>query len=317
VSLFLDDNQFTGEIPASLGDLLGLSSLSLGSNQINGTIPASLGSLQNLHYLHLNDNQLSGEIPASLGSLATLRSLRLGLNQLTGDIPSSLGSLSELFNLDLSSNNLIGQIPSSFGSLSQIYTIDLSSNNLIGAILSSLGTLSRLSDLHLNNNNFTGSIPSTLIGQYLRILVLSNNSLSGPVPKVSSSIERCEVNDNADLCGQPKISSLCTVGLATCHMDCRMMHAWLPTMFDDKTCCSQSGIKCNNDRIVNLYVFFKSNSPLELWRLLDLMDRSQLRSEISSISHGLTSVTTTSPARYHCRLKSSPSSSVLISKTTC
>jgi hypothetical protein len=43
-------------------------------------------------------------------------------------------------------------------------------------------------------------------------------------------------------------------------MDCIMMNAWLPTMFDYQTCCSQLGISCKNDRIYNLYVYFDDNS---------------------------------------------------------
>jgi Leucine-rich repeat (LRR) protein len=183
-------------------------------------------------HLDLRFNQLSGEIPSSLGDLGTLHTLDLSFNQLSGEIPSSLGS-TDLKHLSLQNNRLSGSFPSSFGKLDYLITIDLSSNQL------------------------SGSIPSSLVSlKILQELILNNNSLSGPVPELSSS-ELCDLRNNTDLCGHPEISNLCTVGLVTCNMDCRMMNSWLPKMFDDSTCCSQPGIGCIDERITNLYVSFK------------------------------------------------------------
>ena len=51
--------------------------LSLVDNQLSGTIPPTLGNLSNLTSLVLNRNQLSGTIPAALGNLSNLTSLVL------------------------------------------------------------------------------------------------------------------------------------------------------------------------------------------------------------------------------------------------
>ena len=56
----------SGEIPAELGSLSNLESLSLGENALSGEIPAELGSLSNLKQLHLHSNELSGCVPSSL-----------------------------------------------------------------------------------------------------------------------------------------------------------------------------------------------------------------------------------------------------------
>lgn len=88
-SLFLSQNQLSGSIPETLGNLEKLETLSLWGNQLSGSIPASLGSLSNLETLSLSFNQLSGSIPASLGNLSNLKYLRLSYNSLTGCFPVS------------------------------------------------------------------------------------------------------------------------------------------------------------------------------------------------------------------------------------
>ena len=68
--LFLGDNQLIGEIPAELGSLVNLRSLSLRDNQLTGEIPAELGRLTNLTVLYLAGNQLTGCVPGSLRDVA-------------------------------------------------------------------------------------------------------------------------------------------------------------------------------------------------------------------------------------------------------
>ena len=65
-------------------------SLDLQDNALSGEIPAELVSFTNLEHLRLNDNQLSGEIPASLSRLENLTLLHLSGNQLTGCVPAAL-----------------------------------------------------------------------------------------------------------------------------------------------------------------------------------------------------------------------------------
>ena len=65
-SLELADNQLTGTIPETLGQLNNLRSLDLSGNDLTGEIPQALGQLNNLKYLNLIDNQLTGCIPSAL-----------------------------------------------------------------------------------------------------------------------------------------------------------------------------------------------------------------------------------------------------------
>ncbi|KAL6590785.1 hypothetical protein U3516DRAFT_770032 [Neocallimastix sp. 'constans'] len=62
-NLFLQDNNLSGSIPESIGNLTELKELKLHKNNITGPIPNSIGKLTILEILYLNDNNLSGELP--------------------------------------------------------------------------------------------------------------------------------------------------------------------------------------------------------------------------------------------------------------
>ena len=122
----------SGTIPAELGNLSKLKTLSLGVNQLTGSIPAELGNLINLETLNLYYNQLSGTIPAELGNLSKLKKLSLGVNQLTGSIPVELGNLINLETLNLYYNQLTGEIPAFIGNMKSYANVLLYYNNLAG-----------------------------------------------------------------------------------------------------------------------------------------------------------------------------------------
>ena len=192
--LWLWRNQLTGSIPSSLGELTQLEVLWLGSNRLTGSIPSTLGNLSNLTELSLNANQLSGSIPSSLGSLSNLRRLSLRDNQLSGSIPSSLGSLTQLERLWLFANRLTGSIPSTLGNLSNLTQLILHDNQLSGSIPSSLGSLANLEYLTLYTNQLSGSIPSSLGNlANLKHLDFYSNQLSGSIPSSLGSLTQLEV----------------------------------------------------------------------------------------------------------------------------
>ena len=193
-ALELNDNQLSGSIPSSLGNLSNLELLSLEDNQLSGSITSSLGNLSNLEYLSLAVNQLSGSIPSSLGNLSNLEYLALAVNPLSGSIPSSLGNLSNLVNLHLTFNQLSGSIPSNLGNLSNLEYLDLWENQLSGSIPSSLGNLSNLEALDLSFNQLTGSIPSSLGNlSNLEKLWLRENQLSGSIPISLGNLSNLQV----------------------------------------------------------------------------------------------------------------------------
>ncbi|XP_031384173.1 receptor like protein 26-like [Punica granatum] len=83
----LSSNNFTGEIPKSIGSLEGLHLLNLSHNLLAGRIPPALNGLTNLEALDLSRNHLSGEIPEKLTELTYLAVFNVSYNQLSGSIP--------------------------------------------------------------------------------------------------------------------------------------------------------------------------------------------------------------------------------------
>lgn len=130
-----------------------VTAIRLTDNNLTGYIPGSLGNITQLNLLLLFNNQLAGHIPATLGNLKSLRQLNLGNNELTGNIPASFGKLNNLTHLFLDSNRLEGNIPSEMARLTQIEQLLLNHNNLSGNV-SMLANLP-LIRLNLSYNSFT------------------------------------------------------------------------------------------------------------------------------------------------------------------
>ncbi|KAL4034313.1 hypothetical protein IC575_007447 [Cucumis melo] len=193
--LALDGNNFEGVIPYSIGNLSkDLSKLYMGENRFYGNIPSTIANLQGLSLLNLSDNSLSGEIPSQIGKLEKLQMLGLARNQLSGRIPTSLGDLRMLNQIDLSGNDLVGNIPTSFGNYINLLSLDLSKNKLNGSIPRATLALPGLSKiLNLSNNFFSGPLPEE-IGSLENVVTIdiSNNHFFGNIPPSISGCKSLE-----------------------------------------------------------------------------------------------------------------------------
>ncbi|KAF8398765.1 hypothetical protein HHK36_014623 [Tetracentron sinense] len=101
-SLFLNDNQFSGNFPTFISVPHRLKVVLLSGNLISGHIPASLLNLRRLYVLYLQDNRLTGEIPPL--NQTSLRFFNVSNNQLSGEIPLTPALIR--FNDSSFSNNL-------------------------------------------------------------------------------------------------------------------------------------------------------------------------------------------------------------------
>ncbi|KAF3487464.1 hypothetical protein F2Q69_00057633 [Brassica cretica] len=131
-AIFLNNNQFEGEIPGNLGNS-----------------PASV--------INLANNKFSGEIPTSFGLTGSrVREVLLLNNQLTGCIPESVGMFSEIEVFDVSHNSLMGNVPDTISCLSEIEILNLAHNRFSGEVPDLVCSLRSLINLTVSFNFFSG-----------------------------------------------------------------------------------------------------------------------------------------------------------------
>lgn len=157
IAIWNNSNQLTGSIPAEIGNLSNLQTLSLSNNQLTGSIPVEIGNLPNLEHLSLHNNQLTGSIPITIGTLSNLNRIYIFNNQLTGGIPTEIGNLSNLQDLSFNNNQLTGSIPSSLGNLSNLGYLRLNNNQLSGCFPQSIATFCNINYDLSNNPNLPGA----------------------------------------------------------------------------------------------------------------------------------------------------------------
>ncbi|KAI5066851.1 hypothetical protein GOP47_0017379 [Adiantum capillus-veneris] len=199
----LSNNFLTGTLPSWLQSLTSLNELNLSFNILYGQIPSTIASCEKMEYLNASHNLFSGNIPVFHGGSA-LVVLDMSYNQLAGNIPSSIGNAEELSVLLLNDNKLSGSIPPEVANCSFLTDINLSENYLLGSIPPEFGNLTNLEALDLSNNNISGVIPMEL-GQLQKLVLfnVSYNQLEGPVPDDGNFIKfnKSAFIGNINLCG--------------------------------------------------------------------------------------------------------------------
>ncbi|CAL9023428.1 unnamed protein product [Prunus brigantina] len=108
LSLFA--NRFTGPLlPSLLSNWTEVISLQLQHNSFSGNIPPEIGRLSFLRSLDLSRNHLFGSIPLTLWKLRLIQSLNLSNNYLNGPVPPDI-PFPLVKNFDLSNNNFTQEI---------------------------------------------------------------------------------------------------------------------------------------------------------------------------------------------------------------
>ncbi|KAJ0558171.1 putative protein kinase RLK-Pelle-LRR-XII-1 family [Helianthus annuus] len=184
--LNLEGNNLHGNLPASIGNLVGLAGLYLGRHQFTGSIPSTIGKLKKLQEIILNENQLSGQLPDTFGNLSSLIDIYLSSNKIEGVIPSSIGNCRHLIELHLDDNKFTGKIPQRILQLSSLSIIlNLSQNSLFGSLPTEVGDLKMLTALDLSYNNLSG-----VFANASAFSILWNNRLCGGI--VELGLPKCK-----------------------------------------------------------------------------------------------------------------------------
>ncbi|KAL2457729.1 putative leucine-rich repeat receptor-like protein kinase [Abeliophyllum distichum] len=198
--LDLSGNNFTGKIPALLGNCSKLNTILLNENSFSGSIPVQLFKSRQILQIDLGYNLLTGIIPLSTNNLTkglrdfpsscSLSDLRIHENLFSGPLPVSLSNCRNLSVLYASSNNLGGIIPpNTFKGLQELEFLYLDRNKFEGEIPESLWGLRNLKELILADNMFNQSISEDIsCFKQLTYLDLSGNNLTGHIPRSISSL---------------------------------------------------------------------------------------------------------------------------------
>ncbi|XP_058210567.1 receptor kinase-like protein Xa21 [Rhododendron vialii] len=195
-------NLFGGSIPNALGQLRNLEVLRLGTTQISGTIPASLYNLSSLVWLTLAGNRLRGNLSPMFGFMFRhLEVLQLYDNQFNGPIPLSISNSSQLEQLELQKNQFSRKVRNDFGNLKNLHFINLGFNNFETkgsdglAFLSSLTNCSDLLVVVLENSTFGGVLPDSVgnLSTSVRLLALGLNQLYGSIPSAIGNLVGLEI----------------------------------------------------------------------------------------------------------------------------
>ncbi|KAJ1277942.1 hypothetical protein BS78_04G041200 [Paspalum vaginatum] len=197
--LELGENEFTGKIPDSIGQLRRLQELHLARNNMYGELPSTLSNCTDLIMINLRNNSFTGElVKINFSNLENLKTLYLAWNNFNGTIPESIYSCIKLTALRLSYNNLHGQLSNGIGNLKSLSFLSLTYNNLIDitGALHVLNGSKNLSTLLIGLNFMNETMPDedNIDGfENLHFLAIEECQLSGTIPLWISKLANLEV----------------------------------------------------------------------------------------------------------------------------
>ncbi|XP_031255163.1 receptor-like protein EIX1 [Pistacia vera] len=197
----------------------GLVSLALNQAQLFGHLTDQFGKLKNLVSIDLSYNSIVGYVPDSLGQLSSLEEVDLSFNKLEGTISEiHFVNLTRLYAFDVSENSLSlkvspdwippfqlgvlglrschlgSRFPSWLPLQKNLFALDISNSTLVDTIsIRFWEFFSQISVLNLSHNQIHGEIPNLRETAPFGSLFLQSNSLSGPLPNMSS-LRPAEIN---------------------------------------------------------------------------------------------------------------------------
>jgi hypothetical protein len=137
-NIFLNNNEFIGNIPSTIRMATGLRNIDISFNFFTGSLPQEFATLQmlerfgakenvltgpffepfgaawkQLEYLNLDGTNFTGTIPTAVLTTwaSSIIDLNLGFTQFHGDLPSEIGTLTQLTGLNINGPKLQGPIP--------------------------------------------------------------------------------------------------------------------------------------------------------------------------------------------------------------
>ncbi|KAK3035430.1 hypothetical protein RJ639_032855 [Escallonia herrerae] len=188
--------------PREIGRLHRLRYLNLRFNNLQGWASSNSSHTLDLQFINLAYNSMSGDAPTQVSLATGLQRLDISYNRLDGVIPQCYGNSSKyLFMLNLGNNRLHGTIPDTFPEGNGLMSIDFENNYLDGPVPRSWAYCRYLEILNLRNNLLNGTFPYWLEAlPNLRVLALRSNRLQGSIgsPQVKTPFSKLRIIDLSD-----------------------------------------------------------------------------------------------------------------------
>ena len=230
-------NKIGGELPISLGKLSLVESLFLSNNQLSGNPFESLRSLSKLSHLDIGYNRFEGVVTEDhLKNLTSLSEFYAAGNNLTLKVGPNWHPTFQLTLLDMSSWQLGPNFPSWIQSQDKLDYLAMPNTGILDSIPYWFWkTLSQASFLNLSHNHIHGELLTTLKNPISIIAVdLSANKLSGKFPSLSNGVGFLDLSSNSFsksmddfLCkGQEKPMKLEFLNLASNNLSGKIPDCW-------------------------------------------------------------------------------------------
>ncbi|XP_072969978.1 receptor-like protein EIX1 [Typha angustifolia] len=194
--IILSSNDLQGNLSNWLQQMTNLNYLDLSNNSLVGPVPLGIGSLQNLNFLDLSSNSLYGVISeAHFANLTKLNDLHLSSNSLIISVGRSWIPPFQLTALALGSCRVGPQFPAWLRWQRQINRVDLYNTSITSTLPHWLWSLP-IQELDLSYNNISGKLPPYLKSTKIILLGLKSNNLEGPLPSLPDELELLDLSNN-------------------------------------------------------------------------------------------------------------------------
>lgn len=173
-------NQLSGSIsPKLFSSEMVLIHILFDGNNFSGNIPPTLGLVKTLEVLRLDRNSLTGTVPSNLNNLTNINELNLANNKLTGPLPN-LTQMSSLNYLDLSNNSFdSSEAPEWFSNLQSLTTLIIEFGSIRGPVPEGVFSLPQIQQIKLKNNAFSDTFNmGDKVSEQLQLVDLQNNNIS-------------------------------------------------------------------------------------------------------------------------------------------
>ncbi|KAL4626545.1 hypothetical protein ACB092_05G104600, partial [Castanea dentata] len=206
--LYLSENNFEGNLPLCLNNLLSLRLLDLSQNNFTGNVPSSLvPSLTSLQYIDLSHNLFEGLfLFSSFSNHVKLEFVRFISDNSKFEIETENPGWKPMFQLKvlvLSNCNLNNDIPTFLLHQYNLKVVDLSHNKLKGRFPGwLLENNTRLEYVNLKNNSFFGQFHLPLhLNDSLSWVDVSKNQFEGQlqegIGKILINLKNLDLSENA------------------------------------------------------------------------------------------------------------------------